>query len=86
MEKVVSPTKAQANLFALIKEVNRDSKPILIASTKEEESAVLISKRAYDAIQETMALALNGELKDTLSRRKGESVDLAELMREIDNE
>ncbi|GEP24709.1 type II toxin-antitoxin system Phd/YefM family antitoxin [Lentilactobacillus diolivorans] len=48
MEKTISPAEAQANLFALIKEINRDSKPVIIAGAEDKQSAVLISKRNYD--------------------------------------
>lgn len=86
MEKIINPTKARANLFALIKDTNRDSQPVIIAGAKDDQSAVLISKRDYDAIQETMALALNGQLKDVQERQNDESVDLDKMMREIDHE
>lgn len=78
MEKTISPAKAQVNLFALIKEIDRDSKSVIIAGAEDKQSAVLIGKRNYDAIQETMALALNGQLKDVQKRQNDKSIDLVE--------
>lgn len=86
MAEVTTPTKARANLFSLIKETNRDSKPVIIAGANEEKSAVLISKKDYDALQETMALVMNGQLQASIERESDEDVDLDEMIREIDDE
>ncbi|GHP13372.1 hypothetical protein YK48G_07970 [Lentilactobacillus fungorum] len=86
MEKVINPTKARAELFALIKAANQDSKPVLIAGSDDEKSAVLMSKRDYDAWQETLELVMNGQLPDALKRQDDPDVDLDTMMRDIDHE
>lgn len=86
MERIITPTQARADLDSLIKETNRDSKPVIIAGSDEEHSAVLVSKRDYDAWQETLALVMNGQLKDTLDRQSDDDVDLDTMMKGIDNE
>ncbi|MCH5461792.1 type II toxin-antitoxin system Phd/YefM family antitoxin [Lactobacillus sp. LC28-10] len=89
MEKIVNPTKARSNLYALIKMTNQDSHPVIIAGADEERSAVLMSKKDYDAMQETMSLIMNGQLQDAIARqndKNDEEVDLDQMIREIDNE
>lgn len=86
MAKIITPTKARTNLFGLIKDANKDSKPIIIAGSSDEKSAVLISKKDYDAQQETMALLLNGQLTDAIARENDEDVDLDEMMKDLANE
>ncbi|MHA8138561.1 type II toxin-antitoxin system Phd/YefM family antitoxin [Lactobacillaceae bacterium Scapto_B20] len=86
METTVNPTNARKNLFELIKDANRDSKPVIIAGANDDKSAVLMSKRDYDAQQETMELLLNGQLKDAIDRKNDKSVSLSQMMKDIDNE
>ncbi|MHC9533446.1 type II toxin-antitoxin system prevent-host-death family antitoxin [Dellaglioa sp. L3N] len=61
MGKIINPTKARTNLFSLIKNANRDAMPVIIAGADDNRSAVLMGKRDYDAIQETMNLVMNGQ-------------------------
>jgi prevent-host-death family protein len=86
MEKIINPTTARANLFSLIKNANRDSQPVIIAGANDSRSAVLLGKKDYDALQETMNLMMNGQIQATLSRKDDESVDLDEMIKEIDHE
>ncbi|WEV40371.1 type II toxin-antitoxin system prevent-host-death family antitoxin [Lactobacillus sp. ESL0684] len=86
MADIVTPTKARSNLYGLINEANRDAKPVIIAGATDEKSAVLISKREYDELQETLALVANGQLQDAIKRddEDDEAVDLDEMIAEID--
>lgn len=68
MNDVITPTNARKNLYKLIKKVNDNHTPITIASS-EKEGAVLISKKDWDAIQETMYLEDNG-VGDVVRHRK----------------
>ncbi|MFT8606642.1 MAG: type II toxin-antitoxin system prevent-host-death family antitoxin [Liquorilactobacillus ghanensis] len=86
MGKIVNPTKARTNLFSLIKNANRDSTPVIIVGADESRSAVLIGKRDYDVLQETMKLIMNDQIQAALSRKDDESMDLDEMMKEIDEE
>lgn len=84
--EMVTPTKARTNLFSLIKETNRDSAPVFISGADTSKSAVLIGKKDYDALQETLALFMNGQMPTAFSREDDESVDLETMIAEIDNE
>lgn len=86
MEKIINPTTARTNLFSLIKNANLDSQPVIIAGSNDSRSAVLIGKKDYDALQETMNLMMNGQIQATFSRKDDESVDLDEMIKEIDHE
>lgn len=56
-----SPTEAKRDFFNLISKVNRDHTPIIIESpTNKNESAVLISKSDWNALQETLYLESQG--------------------------
>ncbi|NKY91076.1 type II toxin-antitoxin system Phd/YefM family antitoxin [Weissella thailandensis] len=83
---MITPTKARTNLFSLIKETNRDSAPIFISGADTSKSAVLIGKKDYDALQETLALFMNGQMPTAFSREEDESIDLDTMIAEIDNE
>lgn len=84
--EMITPIKARTNLFSLIKETNRDSAPVFISGADSSKSAVLIVKKDYDALQETLALFMNGQMPAAFSRENDESVDLATMIAEIDNE
>jgi antitoxin YefM len=83
---IITPTKARDNLFSLIKETNRDSAPVFISGAETSKSAVLIGKKDYDALQETLSLFMNGQMPIAFSRENDESVDLENMIAEIDNE
>lgn len=83
---VVTPTKARNNLYAIIADVNRDSKPALIAGADDDKSAYVVGKREYEAQQETMALLLNGQLQDAVAREHDDSVDIDDLIQDLDRE
>ncbi|WP_203624682.1 MULTISPECIES: type II toxin-antitoxin system Phd/YefM family antitoxin [unclassified Lacticaseibacillus] len=86
MAEITTPTKARANLDALIKIANRDSTPVIIAGSDVTKSAVLMSKRDYEAMQETMALLLNGQLQDAVIREGDDEEKLDAAMNEPDKE
>ncbi|EAZ89789.1 type II toxin-antitoxin system Phd/YefM family antitoxin [Crocosphaera chwakensis] len=52
--KIVSASKARANLFSLVEEVNKDHLPRMITSKKGD--AVLLSKDDWESLQETLYL------------------------------
>ena len=51
---ILSASEARANLFKLLEQVNKDSKPCIITSRKGD--GVLISKDDWESIQETLYL------------------------------
>lgn len=52
--EIVSASKARANLFSLLEEVNQDHLPRIITSKKGD--AVLLSKEDWESLQETLYL------------------------------
>ncbi|WP_317695369.1 type II toxin-antitoxin system Phd/YefM family antitoxin [Xylocopilactobacillus apis] len=86
MEKILTPTAARKNLYKIISNVNRDSKPVIIQGTDKSKSAVLIAKKDYDSLQETMKLILNGQIRDAKNRENDESVDLDQMIQDLENE
>ncbi len=55
-----------------------DSQPVEIASTKEEESVIMISKSDWNSLQETLYLQNVGVL-DRIKHFENESEDLGEI-------
>ncbi|MBU8791498.1 type II toxin-antitoxin system prevent-host-death family antitoxin [Oceanobacillus caeni] len=74
-----NPTNARKNLYQLIKQVNDDNTPIEITSTKNDDGAVLVSKRNWDAIQETLYLQSTGVLDRMKHFEYEETEDLGEI-------
>ncbi|WP_125589878.1 type II toxin-antitoxin system Phd/YefM family antitoxin [Companilactobacillus jidongensis] len=70
-----TPTNARKNLYNILKEVNIQKKPVAItpASGDENESAVVISRRDWDAIEETLYLENTGTLTKVRERQKDDS-------------
>ena len=52
--EIVSASKARANLFSLVEDVNKDHLPRMITSKKG--NAVLLSKEDWKSLQETLYL------------------------------
>jgi prevent-host-death family protein len=52
--EIVSASKARANLFSLVEDVNKDHLPRMITSKKGD--AVLLSKDDWESLQETLYL------------------------------
>lgn len=52
--EIINVSKARANLFSLVEQVNQDRLPRIITSKKGD--AVLLSKEDWDSLQETIYL------------------------------
>ncbi len=52
--EILSASKARANLFNLVEQVNKDHTPRIITSKKGD--AVLLSKEDWESLQETLYL------------------------------
>jgi len=77
----INITKARANLFKIIAEVNEHSEPVVLTNAKGK-NAVLISEDDWNALQET--LYLNSIPGMTASLKKGMATPLAECVAEKD--
>ncbi len=74
-----NPTNARQNLYQLIKQVNEDNTPIEITSAKSDNGAVLVSKKDWDAIQETLYLQSAGVLDRIKHYENEETEDLGDI-------
>lgn len=85
---IYTPTSFRKNLFSILKDVNQDSKQVTItkANGDDSESAVVMSKRDWEAYQETMELLANGELQFAMAHEDDETVDIDDMMADIDRE
>ena len=77
----INITKARANLFKIIAEVNAHSAPVILTNTKGK-NAVLISEDDWNALQET--IYLNSIPGMAASLQKGMETPLEECMAEKD--
>ena len=77
----INITKARANLFKIIAEVNAHSEPVILTNTKGK-NAVLISEDDWNALQETIYLNSVPEMVDSL--KKGMETPLEECVAEKD--
>ena len=82
----IQSSVAHNNLDKIIEEVNQDSQPVCIQGATDNQSAVLVSKKYYDALQETLALIENGQLAASIERQDDEYVDIYSMIREIDEQ
>ncbi len=69
--EIVSASKARANLFSLVEDVNKDHLPRMITSKKGD--AVLLSKEDWESLQETLYLQSIPGLVESI--REAEQVD-----------
>ncbi|WP_373894692.1 type II toxin-antitoxin system Phd/YefM family antitoxin [Virgibacillus natechei] len=74
-----NPTNARQNLYQLIKQVNDDNTPIEITSAKNDDGAVLVSKKDWNAIQETLYLQSVGVLDRIKHFKDEETEDLGDI-------
>ena len=64
MTKILSATKARADIFNLINETAETHEPIII--TGKKNNAVMISQEDWNAIQETLYLSSIPKMKESI--------------------
>jgi len=69
---IYTVARAQKNFSKLIKEVNRQKRPVVIKLADEKTEAVLLSKEEWDSIQETIYLGNMGVMREVRAREKSE--------------
>ena len=67
---ILNPSQARKIFYQLLKDVNENSEPIYISGKNEESEAVMISKKDWDAIQETLYLQSAGVADEIHQREK----------------
>lgn len=80
----VKTQEARNNFDKIIEEVNQKSKQVYIQGSTDNNSAVVLSKKYYDALQETLATIENGQLAASMERENDEYVDVYSMIHDID--
>ncbi|GAK30581.1 prevent-host-death protein [Weissella oryzae SG25] len=70
MQQAFTPSNARQNFFAILRDTATEHRPIIIQQKDENLDAVIINRKDYEAMEETMALMMNGQLQDALEREK----------------
>ncbi|KRL41622.1 hypothetical protein FD45_GL000754 [Liquorilactobacillus nagelii DSM 13675] len=70
-----TPTKARQNLYQILKDINQQKKPVTItpANGDEDQAAIIISKKDWDSITETLYLENTGTLAKIREREDDDS-------------
>ena len=65
-----TPTKARQNLYKILKDINKQKKPVTItpANGDEDQAAIIIAKKDWDSIAETLYLENTGTLAKVRER------------------
>ncbi len=79
----ISITKARADLYNLIAEVNKNSRPVMLIN-KNGKNGELISEDDWNAIQETLYLNSDPRIRDSIL--EGGQTHLEECLTENDVE
>ncbi|MGL5514705.1 MAG: type II toxin-antitoxin system Phd/YefM family antitoxin [Sporomusa sp.] len=66
--EAVGYSNFRQNLKQYIKQINEDAEPLIVTSRDVEETVVVMSKRDYDSMQETMRVLSNSYLMDKIKR------------------
>ncbi|KRO04827.1 hypothetical protein IV54_GL000853 [Levilactobacillus paucivorans] len=76
-----TPAKARKNLYRLLKDANRQKRPITIESASDDktEAVVLVSKSDWDSIQETIDLGNVGVMAKVREREAKEDHGYADV-------
>lgn len=75
----INPTTARKELFKIIKQVSSDSQPVEITSKNEGEDVIVVSKKDWEAIQETLYLQQTGVLDRIKHYENEETEELGEI-------
>lgn len=67
-------SQRKKNLYGIIKQVVTDSQPVEIWNTNDDESVVIISKRDWNSIQETIYLQ-NAGVMERIKHFENEDLD-----------
>lgn len=65
-----TPTSARKEFYSLLKQVNDNHEPVIISGSKSENNAVIIGKKDWDSIQETLYLESTGAMDKVREREK----------------
>ena len=66
--EAVAYSNFRQNLRSYMKKINEDSDTFIVTSKKVEDTVVVMSKRDYDAMQETLRVLSNNYVMDKIRR------------------
>jgi len=66
--EAVSYSNFRQNLKSYMKQVNEDADTLIVTSKDIEDTVVVLSKRDYDAMQETLRVLSNNYVMDKIRR------------------
>ena len=69
---IVNPSQARKSFYQLLKDVNKTNEPVYISGKNDDSEAVIVSKKDWDAIQETLYLQSYG-VTDIIHQREQEN-------------
>lgn len=73
MQENLTPTNARKRFLDIVKEVSTEHKPIMIQSKDENMDVVIVNKRDWEALQETLYLSTTGTLNEVRKREADDS-------------
>lgn len=66
--EAVAYSNFRQNLRHYMKQVNDDAEPLIVTSKNVEDTIVVLSKRDYDSMKETLRIMSNDYLMDKIKR------------------
>ena len=69
---IENPSQARKIFYQLLKDVNKTNEPVYISGKNDDSEAVIVSKKDWDAIQETLYLQSYG-VTDIIHQREQEN-------------
>ena len=69
---IVNHSQARKIFYQLLKDVNKTNEPVYISGKNDDSEAVIVSKKDWDAIQETLYLQSYG-VTDIIHQREQEN-------------
>lgn len=66
--EVVGYSNFRQNLRSYMKQVNEDAEALIVTSKEVEDTVVVLSKRDYDSMQETLRTLSNASLMEKIRR------------------
>jgi len=73
MTPVYTPSKARANLFGIIRQVNDNQTPVLVSPADGSKGVVIVPEDEWRSIEETLYLEATGTLARVREREADDS-------------
>ncbi|MFY2153221.1 type II toxin-antitoxin system Phd/YefM family antitoxin [Mammaliicoccus sciuri] len=70
---IKTPSQVKKEFYEILKQVNEKHEPVMVSSSNNENNAVIIGKKDWDSIQETLFIELTGTMNEVRNREKDNS-------------